>query len=145
MKLRVSALALLLCLIVAGAANAQSGLMAPGTQSIVGKWGSTLKGFDKDMQPPYYYEENVLLTISANGNIQLERTRRELKTKASETWIANGVYTNPVPGIIKLTFSDNLGQDGAIWRYYISGDTMIIVEDSSGIQRRYSRVQTAIY
>ncbi len=83
----------------------------------------------KIKQPPYYYEENVLLTISANGNIQLERTRRELKTKASETWIGNGVYTNPVPGIIKLTFSDNLGQDGAIWHYYVSGDTMIVVDD----------------
>ena len=119
--------------------------MAPGTQSIVGKWGSTLKGFDKDLQPPYYYEENVLLTISANGNIQLERTRRELKTKGSETWIGNGVYTNPVPGIIKLTFSENLGQDGAIWHYFISGDTMIIVDDATGIQRKYYRTQTAVY
>jgi hypothetical protein len=145
MKSRIGVLALLLCLFVAGAANAQSGLMAPGTQNIVGKWGSTLKGFDKDMQPPYYYEENVLLTISANGNIQLERTRRELKTRASETWIGNGVYTTPVPGYMKLTFSDNLGQDGAVWRYYISGDTMIIVEDSTGIQRKYYRIQTAIY
>lgn len=140
---RAGFLSALLGLAALRPAHAQSGLMVGN--GLVGKWGSTMKGFDKDLTPPYYFEENVLLTISANGNIQLERTRRELKTNKSDTLLLNGVYTNPAPGLIRLTFSDNLGTIPAIWHYVINGNTMWIIDDGSGIQRKYNRVQTAIY
>ena len=140
---RAAFLSGVLGLVATQPAHAQSGYMIGA--GLTGKWGSTLKGFDKDQRPPYYYEENVLLTISANGNIQLERTRRELKSKASETLLLNGVWTSPAQGILRLTFSDNLGEIPGLWHYAIRGNEMIVVDDSTGIQRKYYRVQTAIY
>lgn len=140
---RAACLCVLLGLVAVQPAHAQSGLMVGA--GLTGKWGSTLKGFDKDQTPPYYFEENVLLTISANGNIQLERTRRELKSKQSETWIGNGVYTTPAPGIMLVTFSNNLGEVPAIWHFAVQNNVMILVDDATGIQRRFDRVQTAIY
>ncbi|MGH7659839.1 MAG: hypothetical protein ACRENA_02835, partial [Vulcanimicrobiaceae bacterium] len=122
-------------------ASAQA-IVAP--PSVIGKWSSTLKGFDHSVTPHIDYEENVVLTISANGNIQLERTRRLLNSKASATWIANGVWTEPAPGILNLTFSDSLGEVPATWRYVQQGNTFTIT-DSAGISRKFFRIQTAIY
>ena len=119
--------------------------ITPVTVGLVGKWGSTLNGFDKDQQPPYYYEENVLLTISANNNIQLERTRRERGHRDAQTIALNGVYTMPQNGIMLLTFADPVGQAPAMWQFVIRGNTMIIVDDATGIQRRFFRVITQNY
>lgn len=132
---------LLLCAASAPGANAQA-IVAP--ESIVGKWSSTLKGFDHSVTPHIDYEETVVLTISENGNIQLERTRRLLKGKQSATWIANGVWTTPSPGIMNLTFSDSLGEVPATWRYAIQGNTFTIT-DAGGVSRKFYRIQTAIY
>jgi hypothetical protein len=132
---------LLLCAASASRANAQA-IVAP--QSVIGKWSSTLKGFDHSVTPHIDYEENVVLTISANGNMQLERTRRLLKSKASATWIANGVWTEPAPGFLHLTFSDTLGEPPATWRYVINGSTFTIT-DEAGVSRKFVRIQTAIY
>jgi hypothetical protein len=117
-------------------------IVAPG--SVVGKWSSTLKGFDHSVTPHIDYEENVVLTISENGNIQLERTRRLLKGKQSATWIANGVWTSPAYGILHLTFSDTLGEVPATWRYVLRGNTFTIT-DAAGVSRKFTRIQTTIY
>src|SRR5689334_12086976 len=132
---------LLSCATTVSRASAQA-IVAP--PSVIGQWSSTLKGFDHSVRPQLDYEENVVLTISANGNIQLERTRRELKSKASATWIANGVWTEPAPGFLHLTFSDTLGETPATWRYVLQGNTFTITDDA-GIARKFFRIQTAIY
>src|SRR5581483_4039269 len=109
-----------LCAASVASADAQA-IVAP--ESVIGKWSSTLKGFDHSVTPHIDYEENVVLTISANGNIQLERTRRLLNSKASATWVANGVWTSPAAGILNLTFSNTLGEVPATWRYVLQGNT----------------------
>ena len=114
------------------------------TDTVVGKWSSTMKGFDHSISPPLDFEENVVLTISANGNIHIERTRRALKTKGSVSWTADGVYTVPNPGVLRLTFSNNLGELPAIWFYVLKNNTMTITEGNSGISRKFVRVYTAI-
>jgi hypothetical protein len=139
--IRTAAMCAILLLCGASAASAQA-IVAP--ESVIGKWSSTLKGFDHSVTPHIDYEETVVLTISANGNIQLERTRRLLKSKQSATWIANGVYTTPAPGIMQLTFSDTLGELPATWRYVIQGNTFTIT-DAAGVSRKFYRIQTTIY
>ena len=135
---RVAVIAALLALACTGVSSAQT---VPG--SIVGKWESTLKGFDHTVTPHLDYEEDVVLTISENGNIFIERTRRPLNSKGSVTWQAGGVYVIPTPGIIQLTFSNNLGEVPAIWRYVIQGNTLTIT-DAGGVSRKFNRVYTAI-
>ena len=132
---------LIFCAGSAATANAQA-IVAP--QSVVGKWSSTLKGFDHSVTPHIDYEENVVLTISENGNIQLERTRRLLRSNQSATWIANGVWTSPTPGILNLTFSETMGEVPATWRYVLQGNTFTIT-DAAGVSRKFVRIQTAIY
>lgn len=140
---RAAAICAILVVCAASAAKVRAqAIVAP--ESVVGKWSSTLKGFDHTVTPHIDYEENVVLTISENGNIQLERTRRLLKTKQSATWIANGVWTSPTPGILRLTFSNTLGDVPATWRYVLQGNTFTIT-DEAGVSRKFVRIQTTIY
>lgn len=140
MRPLVAVLASLLWLCSLAAATAQT---VP-SGSIVGKWSSTLKGFDHSISPPIDFEENVVLTISANGNIHLERTRRALHSKASASMMVDGVYTVPAPGVLRLTFSNTLGELPAIWTYALNGNTLTITEAATGITRKFNRVFTAI-
>jgi len=119
--------------------------ITPMTIGLVGKWGSTMNGFDKDLSPPYYYSENVVLTISANHNIHIERTRVEKGHTAGDTWMADGVYTMPAPGIMALTFATPMGQIPGVWKFVVNGNTMWIIDDGTGIQRKYFRIFTQYY
>ena len=154
MLARIAVLSLLLAVSAGQVAYGQSApvvqpppaqAITPVTVGLVGKWGSTMNGFDKDQQPPYYFEENVQLTISANGNIQLERARREKNHKEIETMALNGVYTMPQNGIMLLTFAEPVGQVPAIWQFVIRGNTMWIIDDATGLQRKYLRIFTQYY
>ena len=135
-------LAALAALLVFAAVPAAAQTVTSG--DVVGKWSSTLKGFDHSISPPLDYEENVVLTISENGNIHLERTRRLLKSKGSVSWTADGVYTVPSPGVLRLTFSNTLGEIPATWFYVLKNNTLTITEGGSGISRKFVRVYTAI-
>jgi hypothetical protein len=113
--------------------------------AIVGKWASTLNGTDSDRTPPLKYAETVTLTISANGNLYLERLTRPLNSKNADLWLASGIYSVPVPGVLRLTFNPEYQLSAAIWRYSVSGNKFVIVDNDTNVSRTFVRIFTAIY